>query len=98
MYQPFHLLCLAFPHNNDLPAKLLQFPLVAFVPFHGALEFLLPEILSALWGVGVLAVFVSVPVTTVDEDNGSVFWQDDIRLSRQVFSMETKAIAQAMER
>jgi hypothetical protein len=40
---------------------------------------------------------VAVPETSMDEDNGLVFWKDDVRLARKIFSVEPKPISEPVE-
>lgn len=74
----------AFPDDDDVPTllpKLLgNFLEALFVAF----DFAFPEVDVAFGNAGVFAIFVSVPKTTVNEDDGFVFFQNYVRLSRQV--------------
>ena len=45
----------------------------------------------------VSAAAVAAPEAAVDEDGGFVFGQDDVGTTREVFGVEAKAVAQAME-
>lgn len=85
------------PDNNHSPTKLLQIGINLIIPDNIRLELCFPEINPGLWCVGISTVFVSVPETTMNKDNGTVTWQHNIRLTRQVFPVKTKPIPNTME-
>ena len=88
---------LAFPDKNDLPAKFFQFGLLEFVSFDISPELFFPELLVGRWHCCLRTSFVSMPKTTVNENNCLILRQDYIRLSRKIFHMQTKTIASAMQ-
>jgi hypothetical protein len=88
----FHLSQLAFPHYQNLPAELLQGRAIAPVSRDVPLEFLKPERHIRGWGGGSLATFVAMPETSMNEDHSLVFRENYIWGSRQVPSMDAKAV------
>lgn len=71
----------AFPDDNDFPALRAKlsgnFCKTLFVAF----DFVFPEFDIAFGNAGVFAVFVPVPKTTMNENDGFVFFQHDVRFS-----------------
>lgn len=53
----------------------------AFVPIEILCEFVFPEINSALWGVGIPASGVSMPIATMNKNGNIIFLQPNIRVS-----------------
>lgn len=62
-----------------------------------ALKFLFPEGLIAFWGRGVFTPFVPVPETAVYEDDGFIFRQNDVRLTRQGTDVFAEAVSGAVQ-
>lgn len=62
-----------------------------------ALKFLLPELGVGFRGGGIFAAFVAVPEATVDEDDGAVFRQDNIRFPGQGFDVFAEAVARPVQ-
>ena len=56
-----------------------------------------PEFPVALGGGRHLAVFVPVPETSVDENDGAVFGQYDVGLAGEVRNVEPEAVAGAVQ-
>ena len=72
---------LTFPCYENPPARVHQSLRCSAVPFNGAGKLLDPE-WSVRSGCGrEAAPGVAVPVATVDEDNGTVLWKDDVRFA-----------------
>ena len=74
---------LAFPDDDDGPAFGLQLAPDFLVPLLVAGDFRLPKLSVGFRDVGVLAVFVAMPEAAVDEDDGAVLGEDDIRFAGQ---------------
>ena len=79
------LLQLAFPHDDDEPALGFQLPPDLLVPLLVAGNLGRPEIRVGLGDRIVFTILVSMPETAVDEDGRSIFWEDNVRRSRQSF-------------
>ena len=62
-----------------------------------ALEFLFPEGSVAFRSRGVFTTFVPVPEAAVDEDNGFIFRQNDIRLAGQGADVFPEAVSGAVQ-
>lgn len=81
------------PYGGYTPAKLAQHFDVSPVTSNIAHELVLPELPVGLWGCCVPATFVPMPETTMDENDGSVLWKDEVRSAGQLPVM--KSIAQS---
>ena len=68
-----------FPDNADPPALFLKVLYVFCIPFFVALKFLFPEFLVGFWEDKILAVFVSVPETSVDKNHRIVSGKYKVR-------------------
>lgn len=70
-----------FPDDNDFPTLLLKlsenFCKTLFIVF----DFVFSEFDIAFGNAGVFAIFVSMPKTTMNENDGFVFFQHDVRFS-----------------
>lgn len=73
----------AFPHADHPPPHGFQLGFVAGVARHVALDLLTPEFHIALRQTVIAASFMAVPEAAVDEDDGLVFRQNDVRASGQ---------------
>jgi hypothetical protein len=88
----------AFPHRQDSPAQRPQLPVHPFISNDVLLELSSPELDSGFWRVGKTAAWVPMPETAVNKNRQAVARQGNVWLARQVTSMKSEAIAQAMER
>ena len=88
---------LAFPDNYYFPAELLQTAHVSAVAFDIPAELLLPEGLIAFRRARLFAAFVTVPETSPDFNDGFIFRQHNIRLSRQIFPVQPETIPHSMQ-
>lgn len=86
----------AFPDHQCLPAGCSQRLQVAPISFHVSLSLVLPEFCVCFWGHFPIATAMHVPETAVYKDHFPVFRQHKIRLARQVFAMQSKAVAHLM--
>lgn len=87
----------AFPYNENLPAQSLQKLVISNVTGHIGLEFSLPEFDVAAGNSGLSATRMLMPETSVDEDDGFVTGQNNVRLSRKVFAVKAKTVSQGMK-
>lgn len=80
-----------------MPAELAElagvFPIIGNI----ALKFLLPEFGVGAGSGGVFTAFVPMPIAAVDEDDGVIFRQDDVGLTRQVLYILSEAVAFAVQ-
>jgi len=74
----------AFPDNFDAPPHISQSPLFLRKAANICFEFVAPEGDLRFWHGGFFAVAVSMPETPVHENNGFIFYQDDIGMSGQL--------------
>lgn len=84
-----------FPNNQDIPAEGFQRVLLGCVTFDVLFELFFPVRRPGLWCRGTTATSVTVPKTSVDENDLSQPRKDQIRRSRQVATMKAKAIPQS---
>lgn len=78
-----HSLYGTFPHDKAANSLTLQRFLHELVSADVIVKFLLPEVNSAFRHISVLASFVPMPVTAVNEDCDLVFGKIDIRMPEQ---------------
>ena len=69
---------LTFPDNDDKPALGLQLAPDLLVALLVPCYLGCPEVGVSLGNCVVLATFVSMPKATMNEDDGVVFWEDDV--------------------
>lgn len=79
---------LALPDDNGVPSEAFEFPDVFRVALLVAADFFLPEVRICLRDGGVAAERVAVPEAAVDENDGVIFPQHDVRTARQVFPVQ----------
>lgn len=79
----------AFPDGGNAPLICEKGSLHVMVPCDVRPEFLHPEIGSGGGCCGVSAVFVVMPKTSVNENDGLVARQYEIRLARQLLHVES---------
>ena len=87
------ILRLASPKNEHLPAKFFQFQDVPLITLYVTGQLFLPESLVTRRSCGSTAALVSVPKTTVDENDLLVSGEDYIRLAREFLIVKSKTIA-----
>ena len=75
---------LALPDNDDIPPLGFQLSPNILVSFLIPCHFSHPKLRIGLGDSEILAPLVSVPETTVDEDDSAVLWEDDVGRTRQV--------------
>lgn len=73
---------LTLPYDNDIPTLTFQNLIVLFIAAYIGLYFLFPEFCVTFWPDKIFAAFMLMPETTVYKNYVSVFWKDNIRLSR----------------
>lgn len=76
---------ITFPKYYHFPAHLLQFLLMLYVIGNIFVELGLPKFHTCLWRCSILATFMSVPETAMNEDYSFILAQYDIWFSRQCF-------------
>mgnify|MGYP001099814085 CR=1 FL=1 len=86
---------LAFPDDGHAPAQAAEAADVPAVVRNVPGELLRPELPVALGGGCNLATLVPVPEAAVDENDGPVFGQDDVRLAGEIRSVEPEAVSRA---
>jgi hypothetical protein len=95
--QTLQRLQFALPQNNHLPAQFPQPILVFAVPFHRSSKFGEPKLRPGGGRGGSRTSGMTVPKTTVDENDGGIFGEDDIGTAGKVFSMKPKAKSHSMK-
>ena len=80
---------LAFPEGDGVPPEVAELDAAVEVAFPVTLDFGLPEVGVCFWQHKVFAVLVSVPEAAVDEDGGSVFFEDNVGGARELFHVES---------
>lgn len=79
------------------PTKGFQSIFRLLVPFHVAAKLRGPELGSGLWEIGELTPWMAVPKAAMNEDDGLVLWQNDVRSTGQVAAMKPKAITEPVQ-
>jgi hypothetical protein len=85
------------PDDDYSPAGCFERASVLLVPLDVASELCLPELDVAFRGVALLATLVSMPETSMNENDGIATAEDDIRLAGERLDVQPKAVACAME-
>ncbi len=88
---------LALPDNDDIPPLGFQLSPNILVTFLILCDFRHPEIHIGLGDGIVFTPFMAVPETTVDEDDCTVLWENDIGGTRQAFIIHPIAESQMPE-
>ncbi len=78
---------LTLPYRQDPPTEFLQHFFVTLIPFLICPQLLLPEFNIARWHNSKFTPCVLMPETSMHEDNGLVFRENQIWFSRQVFDV-----------
>ena len=84
----------AFPDGDGSPSHECQFVAYFVVSLLVTLDLVHPKLGVGLWHSVILASFMSMPETSVDEDASAVLAQDDVGLTRQPLVVE--AVSEAM--
>lgn len=80
---------LTFPEGDGVPPEVSELDAAVEVAFAVPLDFGMPEVGVCFWQHKVFAVLVSVPEAAVDEDGGSVFFEDNVGRARELFHVES---------
>ena len=75
------------------PTETPQRTPIEFVTLHVALELRLPKFRAALWQVGNLAPLMGMPKAAMDEEGFLPGWEDDVRLTWQIFPVNLVPVA-----
>ena len=82
---------LAFPHHYQVPVELVQLFFRFLVPVDITFELFPPEFDIRGWRRCPLASRVTMPETPANLNDRLVFRQNDVRMTRQIFDMQTEA-------
>ena len=96
-FQPFWFSQFAFPDHDGTPAEFAKVAAVAGVAGDVGLELVAPEFAAGLGGGRALAVLVAMPEAAVDEGDGGMPGQHDVRGAGKVAAVETEAVAHAVQ-
>jgi hypothetical protein len=88
------ILGLAFPNHKSFPNKSMELTHHDLVALHVLVEFAIPKLHFRLGGVSVLALGMSVPEATVNEDHGAIARQNNVGFPRKVATVEAESIAE----
>ena len=88
----------ALPYHHDGPTHLLQLATNAAVASHVPFEFGHPKVDARLWHRGVPTLRMTVPKTSMNEDDLSPAGKYEIGTSRQTFGVQSVAIAQPIHK
>ena len=88
---------LTFPYSDAVPSHGSYLALFLYVALFVATDFLFPEVGVGLGHLEALAVVMSVPEAAVDEDDGAVFAQYDVGMTREAGMVEAVAEAAGKE-
>lgn len=80
----------ASPYSDGVPADSFQFSLAAGISGNVALNLLLQELDIGLWQPEILASLMTMPKTTVNENDGLILRQNNIRIARQFSDLYTE--------
>jgi hypothetical protein len=94
--QLLRILELAFPNHQHPPSQSLQLPTFPCVPASSRINLRFPVVRARLRHLSPLAV-MTVPETSVDENDRSSCRQYDVRRARQVAAMQAKSVAKTMQ-
>jgi hypothetical protein len=85
------------PDDDYSPAGCFERVSILLVPLDVASELRFPELDVAFRGVALLATLVSMPETSMNENDGVATSEDNIRLAGERLDVQTKPEACAME-
>ena len=86
----------AFPYDHNIPSVRTQSSVVSLISGPISFDLVGPEFGSRLGQPEQVTVFVSVPIAAIHEDHGAPFWQNDIGLSRKIFTVEPETVSEPM--
>ena len=89
---------LAFPHCEHSPADLPQMSGVASISFRISRSLCVPELGICLRSDSAESTLVHVPEATVNEDDGPMLWENDVRASRQIADVQPVPISERVEK
>ena len=92
----FFILSLAFPNNDNFPSHSSQLSLIPLIALYCPLEFRQPIIITSRGRACTFAAPVPVPETSMNKYNCSIFRQNNVRISREVCSIQSETITQVM--
>ena len=78
------------PYPDYSPSKGFQFSFVADISGNVAFNLFFPKFDIGFWQTEILAVLMTMPKSSVDENDGLVFRQNNIRLPWEFFDLNTK--------
>ena len=78
------------PYPDNAPSKGFQFSFVTDITGNITLYLLFPELDIGLWQAEIPAILMPVPEASVDENDGLVLRQDNIRISQQLPDLNTE--------
>jgi hypothetical protein len=96
-YEAFRIGSLTLPKHQRLPSVAAKTRHVDLVAEHIALPLHSPEFGIRYWRNPAQSAVVNMPVATVDEDHLPAASEHEIRLSRQVASVQTIAVTERMD-
>lgn len=88
---------IAFPYGQNPPTGLLQLRLLFQVTLDRSAELFLPELRAGLRRGRIGASFMPMPEAAMDEDDGPVLRENDVRFPRQVRNMQLETEAFPVE-
>lgn len=88
---------LTFPYGQNPPSGTFQLCLLFPVALDRPVELLLPELRAGLRHGCIGASFMPVPEAAMNEDDSPVFWENDVRLTRQARNMQPETEARSVK-
>ena len=88
---------LTFPNRENAPAGGFERRPVLFVARYVPSALFAPEFSPRFWNDAAPPAVVTVPEAAVHEDDGAVFRENNIRLSRQVFSVKAVSVSKGVK-
>lgn len=90
LLSPFNSFDFTLLYSDYSPTKGFQFRFVADISGNIAFNLLFPEFNIGLWQPEILTSFMPMPEASVDENDGLVFLQNNIRSARQFSDLNTE--------
>lgn len=91
--QLIHIVDFTLPYNNYFPARFFEFTVFFLVSYSIFFKLISPESNSTFRHVGIFAVRMSMPETAVNKYGCSIFGENNIGFSRQIFPVKPESIA-----
>jgi hypothetical protein len=88
---------LAFPNRNNLPASLLKSSLVPHITADIAGPLFTPELGPCFRNNATPATLMTVPEAAMHEDHRPMLYEHDVRLPRQLFSMQSVSVTEGVQ-